>query len=888
MANKKITELIELTTATENDVLPIVDLAVPETKKIKVSGLKNSLNLTRSDVGLSNVDNTSDVNKPISNATQTALDLKADDADLQSHITDLANPHQVTKSQVGLSEVDNTSDANKPISIATQDALNLKANSADVYTKGESDLNFEPKNSNIQSHISDTSNPHSVTKAQVGLSSVPNVDATLRSNHTGTQLASTISDFESAAQSAVISQSIVNNDTTHAPSVDAVHDALASEEAARISIGNRVTDIENDYGVAGGLATLDISGKIPNSMLPGNVLEYKGTWDASTNTPTLQNGPSNPTTDAGHIYRVSAAGTVNFGAGDIVFYAGDDVILSESLEWQRSPGGSLVVSVNGFQGDIVLTSEDISLTSSVASATNVQSALENIYTSVSSTMTNHVEALDPHPQYETSTEVQAKVDAHANLTNNPHSVTKAQVGLGDVDNISAASLRDRSTHTGTQLASTISDFTTAVQSVTIDAAKIDGGVVSNAEFATLEGINTATTIQQQINEKQDTITGAASSVVSIDLTPSSVVTSDSSGKITNSSVTTTTLGYLDATSSIQTQLNEKEPTITAGTASQYYRGDKTFQTLDKTAVGLSDVDNVSAADLRTRSTHTGNESSLTFDEISQPSAPASGATLYSESFGGRQMMGQINKDGRAYPFQPHIGQSNISLWLPNANANTSTVIGQIAPTATGTATARTIATTNSFTWQKRIGFVSAAAISSSSGLRSAVLQVGLSNISNAGGFFFQTRFGISDAALVPTARTFVGLTSSTLTLPSAGEPSILTNIIGMGHDSTDANFQIMFNDGAGVATKIDLGTDFTKSPTVATDMYHLILYAAPNSTTVFYEVRNIRLGVASSGSINTNIPAVNQLLTWQLWRNTGSTAAAVGIDISSVYLETEY
>lgn len=44
-------------------------------------------------------------------------------------------------------------------------------------------------------------NPHGVTKAQVGLGSVPNVDATDRANHTGTQLANTISDF--AAQVAI-------------------------------------------------------------------------------------------------------------------------------------------------------------------------------------------------------------------------------------------------------------------------------------------------------------------------------------------------------------------------------------------------------------------------------------------------------------------------------------------------------------------------------------------------------------------------------------------------------------------------------------------------------------------------------------------------------------
>lgn len=297
--------------------------------------------------------------------------------------------------------------------------------------------------------------------------------------------------------------------------------------------------------------------------------------------------------------------------------------------------------------------------------------------------------------------------------------------------------------------------------------------------------------------------------------------------------------------------------------------------------------NSSDAQLRDRSTHTGNESSLTFNEISQPSSPVSGATIYSESVGGRQMMGQIAKVGRSYQFQPHLGQSFASIWYANPNATTSTVIGQIAPTASGTATLRTLAATNYFTWQKRVGFVSAATANQASGLRSAVLQVGLSNISNAGGFFFRTRFGISDVALVANARTFVGLSSTTGAFGNA-DPSTLLNIIGMGHDSADANFQIMHNDGTGAATKIDLGTNFTRSPTVSTDMYDLSLYAAPNSTTVYYEVTNLRLGVSSSGSININIPAVNQLLTWQLWRQNNGTAAAVGIDVSSVYLETEY
>jgi len=43
-------------------------------------------------------------------------------------------------------------------------------------------------------------------------------------------------------------------------------------------------------------------------------------------------------------------------------------------------------------------------------------------------------------------------------------------------------------------------------------------------------------------------------------------------------------------------LATKEPLITAGTTSQYFRGDKTFQTLDKAAVGLGNVDNTSDLD----------------------------------------------------------------------------------------------------------------------------------------------------------------------------------------------------------------------------------------------------------------------------------------------------
>ncbi|OHD23507.1 MAG: hypothetical protein A2Y38_12150 [Spirochaetes bacterium GWB1_59_5] len=55
-------------------------------------------------------------------------------ANIQSHIGSTANPHSVTKAQVGLGSVDNTSDAAKPVSTATQNALDLKADTSSLGT----------------------------------------------------------------------------------------------------------------------------------------------------------------------------------------------------------------------------------------------------------------------------------------------------------------------------------------------------------------------------------------------------------------------------------------------------------------------------------------------------------------------------------------------------------------------------------------------------------------------------------------------------------------------------------------------------------------------------------------------------------------------------------
>ena len=70
---------------------------------------------------------------------------------LNNHVEDKSNPHEVTKDQIGLANVDNTADIDKPISNATQEVLDEKAN-LEV----------------LNSHTSSVENPHGVTAEQVG------------------------------------------------------------------------------------------------------------------------------------------------------------------------------------------------------------------------------------------------------------------------------------------------------------------------------------------------------------------------------------------------------------------------------------------------------------------------------------------------------------------------------------------------------------------------------------------------------------------------------------------------------------------------------------------------------------------------------------------------
>jgi len=165
MANRQIFQLTNLNSPTTTYVIPMqIGDGTAEAIKVTIANLKTALALAKADVGLSNVDNTTDANKPVSTAQQTALNLKANLASP----TFTGSVSGITKTMVGLPNVDNTADTSKPVSTAQQTALDLKANLASPTFTGT---------------------VAGITKSMVGLGSVDNTADTAKPVSTAQQTA---------------------------------------------------------------------------------------------------------------------------------------------------------------------------------------------------------------------------------------------------------------------------------------------------------------------------------------------------------------------------------------------------------------------------------------------------------------------------------------------------------------------------------------------------------------------------------------------------------------------------------------------------------------------------------------------------------------------------
>ena len=148
------------------------------------------------------------------------------------------------------------------------------------------------------------------------------------------------------------------NDLSSKPSLG----TIASQNSNSISItggsisGTTVSGYiaSTQKGAANGVATLDSGGQIPIGQIPPlGDLNYQGTWNAASNSPTLT---SNIGTK-GYYYVVNFAGNTDLN-GITDWQVNDWAVFNGSV-WQKIDNTDLVSSVNGYTGTVVLTYTDV-------------------------------------------------------------------------------------------------------------------------------------------------------------------------------------------------------------------------------------------------------------------------------------------------------------------------------------------------------------------------------------------------------------------------------------------------------------------------------------------------------------------------------------------------
>lgn len=149
------------------------DLETNKVDKVEGKSLVSDTDITK----LSELPNNTTLNTNIANAKKAGTDAQST---INTHINDTNNPHNVTKAQVGLDQVNNTSDVNKPISTATQRALDNKVDKIDGKQLSTNDYTTAEKNKVAESINKSAANTlinmaiGKLTKASVGLDNVDN------------------------------------------------------------------------------------------------------------------------------------------------------------------------------------------------------------------------------------------------------------------------------------------------------------------------------------------------------------------------------------------------------------------------------------------------------------------------------------------------------------------------------------------------------------------------------------------------------------------------------------------------------------------------------------------------------------------------------------------
>ena len=369
------------------EALDAVNKEVSEHKADK----NNPHEVTKAQVGLGNVDNTADLDKPVSNATQELVDntKKELDTKIDNHTSDFNNPHKVIKEQVGLGNVDNTADINKPVSVAQQALVDS--------TKAELKKDIGDIEKDVTNHIADKNNPHEVNKLQVGLGNVDNT--------------SDINKPVSIAQQAALDklksdlESIIGSTGTdlsaHLKDFDNPH--KVTKDQVGLGKVDNTADLEKPVSVATQEAINAVQSNLDktNISLENHIADKKNPHEVTKEQVGLGNVDNTSDLDK-----------------PVSHYQQDALDELERRLQGSIDGSGLSAHISDFNNPHKVTKDQVGLG-------NVDNTADKDKPISDATQ----KALDS-----IKTETNTIIETHIADKNNPHEVTKEQIGLGEVTN----------------------------------------------------------------------------------------------------------------------------------------------------------------------------------------------------------------------------------------------------------------------------------------------------------------------------------------------------------------------------------------------------------------------------------------------------------------------
>ena len=593
MANVKITELTELAAVdvADNDVVPIVDVGGDTTKKITIESLKNATS------GANDFITFTLLNANINVVQDNVASLSTEDTALQSRLA--TNVTAFTNEDTALQ--------------ARIDANALVAASNDFITFTQLNANINVVQDNVASLTSTSANEDTALQARLAtnVTAFTNEDTALQA-----RLATNVTAFtneDTALQARIAANALVaaSNDfitfTRLNANVDVVQDNVASltstsaneDTALQARLATNVTAFTNEDTA--------LQARIAANALVAASNDFITFTRLNANVDIVQDNVAQNVTDitalearrvaniAGAVSSITTSdltasrALVSDGSGKVDVSAvtatelghldGVSGAIQTQLDAKAALAGATFTGQVNMSDDLVVTGNLI-VNGDTTTANSVNLVVEDrlimLANSVSGAPSadvgilfnrgNQGNAALFYDESATTFKLSDTQDPASNTAISPVSASNLDVGILTAGTVTqnGATLDDLISSNVDGAISSVNDTNlTASRALASDGSgKIVVSAVTDTELGHLDGVTSA--IQTQLDAKQATITGAATTIDDADLTASRALVSDGSGKVAVSAVTATEIGYLDGvTGAIQTQLDAKSTTSNA-------------------------------------------------------------------------------------------------------------------------------------------------------------------------------------------------------------------------------------------------------------------------------------------------------------------------------------